>query len=115
MPEYIERKEVLSYIDEMIKDLGSMQINNTLSILGLFALTRIKRRLEEEPPYDDVRPERYGKWKGEIRGLYHGIDLLKDEYFQGRTMYSCSECGEKVIFKGNFCPNCGAKMDGKEG
>lgn len=30
------------------------------------------------------------------------------------TMAECSECGTHIIGKPNYCPNCGAKMDGKE-
>ena len=26
----------------------------------------------------------------------------------------CSVCGERCYFPGNYCPNCGAKMDGGE-
>ncbi len=26
--------------------------------------------------------------------------------------YKCSECKERQSFKENYCPNCGAKMDG---
>lgn len=65
-------------------------------------------------PAADVQEVKHGHWIAEMRGLYHGINLLDDKQFKGLNMYSCSECDEKVIFKGNYCPNCGAKMDGKE-
>lgn len=65
-------------------------------------------------PAADVQEVKHGHWIAEIRGLYHGINLLDDKNFKGLSMYSCSKCGEKVIFKGNYCPNCGAKMDGKD-
>ena len=45
-------------------------------------------------PTLDARPIRHGKW----------IDSL------------CSECGQ-YVYEGdarNFCPNCGAKMDGED-
>ena len=27
--------------------------------------------------------------------------------------YNCDQCGESVSCKSNFCPNCGAKMEGE--
>ena len=31
---------------------------------------------------------------------------------QGRWIWKCSECGIEVLYyaKGNYCPNCGARM-----
>ena len=29
----------------------------------------------------------------------------------GRNLGECSECGEVVAIRNNYCPNCGAKMD----
>lgn len=51
----------------------------------------------------DVVPVRHGKW-------------IYDNWYE----FKCSECGEysnSKPYKGkeNFCPNCGAKMDGGEG
>lgn len=56
-------------------------------------------------PTVDAIPVRHGKWM-----LYYDIE-------QGRAL-RCSEC--KMVFwvgdgrEGNFCPNCGAKMDGEK-
>ena len=30
----------------------------------------------------------------------------------GKNLSECSECGEIVSVRNNYCPNCGAKMDG---
>ncbi len=61
--------------------------------------------LAEDIPAD-VRPERHGRWQ--------------DTDMNGDFLYKCSECGDlffpcddgEIYFK--FCPNCGAKMDGKD-
>ena len=29
----------------------------------------------------------------------------------GKNLGECSECGEIVSVRSNYCPNCGAKMD----
>ena len=43
----------------------------------------------------DVAPVVHGRWKR-----------------YGKNLGECSECGEVVSVRNNYCPNCGAKMDG---
>ena len=45
-------------------------------------------------PAADVAPVRHGRWKR-----------------CGKNLGECSECGEIVAIRNNYCPNCGAKMD----
>ena len=45
-------------------------------------------------PAADVAPVRHGRWKR-----------------YGKNLGECSECGEIVAIRNNYCPNCGAKMD----
>ena len=49
----------------------------------------------------DVATVRHGKW------------LPTTKWWQGGSAWKqCSECGILHLGKSNFCPNCGAKMDG---
>ena len=64
--------------------------------------------VEDELPAADVAPVRHGQW----------IDAYPDIEPNPMFMYGiCSECGfEQGISKYlNYCPNCGAKMDGGDG
>jgi len=77
-----------------------------------FAKSQIIRLLATFPSAD-VEPIRHGRW-----------DIIEYEYF------TCSECGydfwngcdctaeaKEKLTNGvypNYCPNCGARMDGKE-
>lgn len=62
----------------------------------------------EDAPATDVAPVVHGRWEDSI-----------DEWF-GTDVYTCSKCRESyVLVEGtpkqnlwNYCPNCGAKMDG---
>ena len=52
----------------------------------------------------DVAPVRHGRW------------VEKEKYTFG-IMYDCSLCEDRILDNGhpwNYCPNCGAKMDGGE-
>lgn len=42
----------------------------------------------------------------------HWIEDAGPEYF-GYLGWKCSLCGEGTDENGNYCPNCGAKMDGE--
>ena len=55
-------------------------------------------------PAADVAPVRHGRW------IYHIDDL-----FPGDSTQECSCCHEEeylTLYNENYCPNCGAKMDG---
>ncbi len=74
-------------------------------------------------PAADVAQVRHGRWLDRPKN-----QGLKDEEIgtvgmvDGEPWSSCycSECGEWLVasdeyaVKGNYCPNCGAKMDGGE-
>ncbi|MGN1102230.1 MAG: hypothetical protein ACI4RG_08565 [Huintestinicola sp.] len=53
----------------------------------------------EGMPAADVEPVRHGHWIGY-------------EYDASRY-YRCSQCYKGNVAKRNYCPNCGAKMDGE--
>lgn len=58
-------------------------------------------------PAADVHPERHGKWIKK-----------RSIYAQTGKFFECSCCGrqiESLSSELNYCPNCGAKMDGKDG
>ena len=46
----------------------------------------------------DVPPARHGRW------LY--VDTDTEQFFL------CNRCKKKEYWESNYCPNCGAKMDG---
>ena len=44
------------------------------------------------------------------------VEVVRGEWISLHNgKWKCSECGIEVLIyaKGNFCPNCGAKMDGE--
>lgn len=61
-------------------------------------------KIEESKPSLDVKPVRHARWIDPVHGVY-----------------KCSNCGNYLDFHGvnagrgdaNYCPNCGAKMDGE--
>lgn len=55
----------------------------------------------------EAQPVKRGKWSKQG---------LKRDGFGGFTVgFICSACKEFVPFKGNYCPNCGARMDLEDG
>lgn len=104
MAEYIERdkfRNILEAKAEMALGTPKQVFYNTIAMLDLI-------------PAADVVEIRHGEWK-EIDNvaIEHGMLIAK-----GRT-WRCGVCGEarKTLTKPNmnYCPNCGAKMDGERG
>lgn len=57
----------------------------------------------EEQPTADVVEVVHGYWEAYPTRNYKRCSVCKTEYYK---LYNG--------FKGNYCPNCGAKMDGKK-
>ena len=92
MAEYIERYTLLQKLYDLESDTG-------YSAIGWTSLHNVVAK----QPAADVAPVRHGRWETYLDG-----DRLMPEQY-----YKCSICGDRGYrFRGNYCPNCGAKMDG---
>ena len=83
--------ETASALQELFDEQNRELIEDLLDGKGQFTLERGDRKV-------DIAPVRHGKW-------------IEKSYWR----YECSECGE--LPDGgltDYCPNCGAKMDGGE-
>ena len=60
------------------------------------------RQIAHDLPSADVAPVRHGRWEKKWHLIYH------------QDMPCCVECHHFSPLEWNFCPNCGAKMDGGE-
>lgn len=110
MAEYIER-------EALIKDIESRRLVFKITVTveeALVSQGNAIRKAIEEAPAADVVEVKHGEWQ-EIDNLVieHGLPTVK-----GKT-WRCSICGEarknRTAPDMNYCPNCGAKMDLKEG
>ena len=70
--------------------------------VGALTLKERLRRLLDSQPTVDAEPVRHGRWIE--------VDV-------GDCCYRCSECGfirdAYLLDISNYCPKCGAKMDGE--
>ena len=83
---------------ELSESMGS-HTNSRQRMVYADALQRVNRVIKEQPSAD-VQPVVHAKWKTHLHSDY---------------VMQCSNC-KKVIENGeyDFCPYCGAKMDGDE-
>jgi len=58
-------------------------------------------------PAADVRPVVHGRWEyeaQEVGGVNGGVGTIWG--------YRCPFCDKLNVYESNYCPNCGAKMEG---
>jgi len=90
--------------DKMLKRIESWNTSDAMDkALYNFTLNRII----EQPTVDAV-PVRHGRWLNKRYGV-----KFDGHSYPFRTIGTCSECHETSCDAGDYCPNCGAKMDGK--
>ena len=91
-----------------------------LTVRGATSQIDINRLLELSNDNQFGRNEAYYKLQhyedleeqGRLIERKHGRWIHKDNFIGKYLM--CSECSHVTGRKGNYCPNCGAKMDGKK-
>ena len=63
-------------------------------------------------PTVDAVPVRHGRWIGYETSSYNGIDDNGEVKWIPKKFFRCSICRKGTAVRSEFCPNCGAKMDG---
>ena len=91
MADYIEREATI----KLLRSLGSRDYRREKGTIQE-AIKMVS--FPEYTPSADVAPVRHGQW------------IMHDDEF-GLTC-ECSACHIETMGDGNYCPNCGAKMDG---
>ena len=62
---------------------------------------KLQTKCPADEPIMDVIPARHGHW------IFNPRDAIEMMF----TLPKCSECGAESADGGNYCPNCGARMD----
>lgn len=96
MDEYIKRKKVR----KMLNALGGCGADPESWADGWDKAIDTAIEELEEIPAADVRPERHGRWI-----IRSGLPVCSE--------CDCNNIGYAVV-SFDYCPNCGAKMDGDE-
>lgn len=93
---------------------AQVQITHDLNWLVNFAAHSKIQRLIADTPTVDAAPVAHGRWDN-VPNTYMSV-ISKDGAYHGNAT-TCSVCHEvnPNAYKTNFCPNCGAKMDIKDG
>lgn len=90
MAEYIEREALIGDLTAAMDHRGMGQV------IGQTLIRYVKRQ-----PAADVAPVVHGEWV-----------LFRSSVTGELSLYFCSSCRAASTEKSNYCPECGAKMDG---
>lgn len=99
MAEYIERETVLEKIESSFmwaRSFGELY------------------EAAQDIPAADVAPVRHARWEEAdwVEPDCHGFGIIRTPKAALRCS-NCKNCFKKeLLWKDNYCPNCGARMDG---
>ena len=100
MNDAINRKDTISAILS-IEHIAELSDGD--AVIRVSAVNYVLRNL----PSEDVQAVKRGYWIHDGLDIPHGVDWMH-----------CSECGKRDKYcpaaMTNYCPNCGAKMDGEK-
>lgn len=117
MPELIDREVTLQLLDKSIELFDENSLQDRMSKNGLLAAKRI---LSKQPTIE-AEPVRHGRWLNTDETVWDAKDIDgKQQLVISIVSARCSVCNrwaEQVnnfppYMKYEFCPHCGARMDG---
>lgn len=95
MTELVRRADVQDEIDRWLDSVGTIMVGKGLSSYGELI------GCLEDAPAADVAPVRHGRW---VKHYRSGTPVA-----EGYVSTCCDMWNNR---KSDYCPNCGAKMDG---
>lgn len=109
MAEYIKRDAAIREIEQINPvDYGAMWDYEAHHWAG--ECLRDCKEAIDSIPTADVAPVVHGLWEKEPSSFWRWTP--SGAVAVARTTYRCGLCGRGTAVKSNYCPNCGAKMDG---
>ena len=99
MAKYIDREGLI----EWLKRIPLKDLSDGLGLCRIIREDDFKKAIKNMPKgiIVDVSPVRHGHWNA-INQIATGLPWK----------YRCNDCGCPQEYTHNYCPNCGAKMDG---
>lgn len=124
MKEYIERKAVLDSIGEYCGYVIRERVNAVPAAdvvpRNAYNAIRWERDIMEKQladigkslgqKMDDVQPVKHGKWI--LKSQYESIEEYPEQYWEC-SLCGCGSDSFDTVYHTNYCPNCGARMDGE--
>lgn len=101
MDDLISRKALL-------EDIKVASGNDFMGTMVAGTLTRFVKK----QPAVDAAPVVHGEWIGYETSSYNGNDEYGEPRWIPKKFFRCSICRKGTAVRHNFCPNCGAKIDG---
>lgn len=108
MAEYIKREDVFEQFDNGEADVIEMYPDGSCDF-G-FGASNIRDMINAIPAAD-VAPVRHGQWDGEGDGYADG-EIVIDVWYCSKCGYCIDDGTDDPNILPNYCPHCGAKMDG---
>lgn len=99
MDDYIKREAIQKRLNRIV------EVNNLRTDRAWFTPYGVNALIEEIPAADVVEV-RHGRW-------VYGYDAETGE--QDIKAWTCSLCHEKYPWQPTYCPNCGMRLDYREG
>lgn len=106
MAEYISREALMSKCNDIWDNADETTQTGVDTINAIGKITDFIESL----PTADVQPVKRGRWID----IYEWAKMHDSRPSGMYIYYWCSECQKEQEKKSNFCPNCGARMDGEQ-